>query len=152
MKLLVPAAIGGAMLLIAAAAYLAIPKETVPSLMGEDVAQIRRDALAQFPIGTPVEVAAAGLVANGFACDVAPRSVENVTAGVILCNSNGRSGGFSSAVFITVIARSGALTDLAVSNGPYSREASALATFDAAARRTAGGVAASRGPARDAGH
>jgi hypothetical protein len=136
-KARVPVAIGGATLLVAAAVYLASPKQAVPSLMGEDVAQIRRDALAQFPIGTPVEVVAAGLVANGFACDVAPRSVENVTAGVVLCDSNGRSGGFSSAVFITVIARSGALTDLAVSNGPYSREASALATFDAVARRRA---------------
>ena len=141
MKPLVPVAIGGAMLLVAAAAYLAAPKDAVPSLMGDDVGQIRRDALKQFPIGTPVEVVAAGLVANGFACDVAPRSVENVTVGVVLCNSNGRSGGFSSAVFITVIARSGALTDLAVSNGPYSREASALAIFDKTTRSPAGGTA-----------
>ena len=130
----VPVAIGVATLLLAAAAWLAMPKDRAPSLMGEDVGRIRADALTQFPVGTPVEVVAAGLVGEGFSCDIVPRSVENVTAGVALCNSNGRSGGFSSAVFITVIARSCALTDLAVSNGPYSREASALATFDAAAR------------------
>jgi hypothetical protein len=140
-KPLVSVAIGSATLLVAAASYLAMPKDRIPSLMGEDVDQIRRDALLQFPIGTAVEVVAAGLVANGFACDIAPRPVENVTAGVVLCNSNGRSGGFSSAVFITVIARSGALTDLAVSNGPYSPEASALATFDEIGRRPAGEAA-----------
>ena len=147
MKLGVPVAVAVALVLVAAAACLAVPKEIVPSLMGEDVARIRRDAMTQFPIGTPVEVVAAGLIANGFACEVVPRSVENVTAGVVLCNSNGRSGGFSSAVFITVIARSGALTDLAVSNGPYSREASALANFSEPARTPAGRATTSRDPA-----
>lgn len=146
MKFGVPVAVGAATLLVAAAAWLAVPRDSVPSLMGEDVGRIRTDALTQFPIGTPVEVVAAGLIANGFACDIVPRSVENVTAGVVLCNSNGRSGGFSSAVFITVIARSGALTDLAVSNGPYSREASALAIFEEAARAPAGRVTQPRDP------
>lgn len=129
MNLRVPGTVGFAVLLIAAAAYMAVPKESVPTLMGENVGQIRKDALAQFPIGTPVEIVATGLIANGFACDLAPRFVENVTTSVVLCNSNGRSGGLSSAVFITVIARSGALTDFAVSNGPYSQEASALASL-----------------------
>ena len=144
----VPIAIGVATLLVAAAAAgLAMPKDRAPSLMGEDVGRIRTDALTQFPIGTPVEVVAAGLVDQGFVCDIVPRSVENVTAGVVRCDSNGRSGGFSSAVFITVIARSGALTDLAVSNGPYSREASALATFDETTKGSRGGAAKPRDPA-----
>lgn len=89
----------------------------VPSLDGGDLGRIRDEALALYPVGTPVEVVERGLTAARFACGVTSQPVENVTAPVLFCRSNGRSGGTSAAVFITVVSRSAALTDFGVSDG-----------------------------------
>lgn len=94
-------------------------------LTGSDFGMIRRGALAEHPIGSKIADVAVAIGKLGFACRYRPQLIENTTAPLVLCRSSGLGATVSSRLDLTLVARNGTLTDIAVSNGLDGLEASA---------------------------
>ncbi len=94
-------------------------------LMGEDFGRLRREALDLFTRGQPVVAVKDGLTALGFACAPAHRLPPNINAPSIECDSAGRGYPEVSRMEVTVMARNGAMSDIAIGNGIDPYEASA---------------------------
>lgn len=99
------------------------PKD-VP-LLGDDMSQMRREALAMFPPGEKAETVVVALKALGFHCSPARRLVPNINAPFVQCDSAGRNYPFGSRYEITVMTRNGVVADLGIGNGLDGFEASA---------------------------
>lgn len=94
-------------------------------LTGSDFGLIRRQALAEHPIGSRIEDVADAVGALGFACRRRSHLIENTTAPTVFCRSMGRGATVSSRLNLTLVARNGTLTDIAVNDGLDELEASA---------------------------
>ncbi len=93
--------------------------------VGSDFGLIRRETLSEYPIGSKVGEVAQAIEALGFSCQYRPHLIENTTAPTVTCRSNGRSPTPMSRLDLVLVARNGALTDVAVSDGLDGVEASA---------------------------
>ncbi len=94
-------------------------------MTGTDFGAIRREALALHPIGSKIGAVADTMDRLGFRCYARVHTIENITAPSVVCDSNGRGGFTSSRIAVVLIARNGALTDVAVSDGFDPLEADA---------------------------
>ena len=94
-------------------------------LMGEDFGRLRQEALDLFTRGEPVVAVKDGLKALGFECAPAHRLAPNINAPTIECDSAGRGYPEVSRMEVTVMARNGAMSDIAIGNGLDAFEASA---------------------------
>lgn len=121
--------IGGAAVLVVVGAGLAGTLSDGGSadhkLMGEDFGRLRREALELFTRGQPVVAVKDGLKALGFQCAPAHRLAANINAPSIECDSAGRGYPKVSRMELTVMARNGAMSDIAIGNGLDPFEASA---------------------------
>ncbi len=86
-------------------------------LSGNDFGRMRLQALDMFPRGSPISGAAAGLSALGFRCTPARHMLANINAPSVECDSAGRGYPSTSRMQITVMARNGMVSDVAVGNG-----------------------------------
>lgn len=94
-------------------------------LMGEDFGRLRREALDLFTRGQPVMAVKDGLNALGFQCAPAHRPAANINAPTLQCDSAGRGYPEVPRMEVTVMARNGAMSDIAIGNGIDPFEASA---------------------------
>lgn len=94
-------------------------------LIGDDLGRLRREALDLFPRGKPVGQVAQGLKALGFRCSPTKIVLANISAPTIACDSAGRGYPTTPRIEITIIARNGALADIAVGDGLHSLQADA---------------------------
>lgn len=94
-------------------------------LIGEDFGRLRREALDLFTRGQPVVEVKEGLTALGFQCAPTRRLAANINAPSVECDSAGRGYPAMSRMEVTVMARNGAMSDIAVGNGIDPFEASA---------------------------
>lgn len=94
-------------------------------MMGTDFGAIRREALGLHPIGSQIAAVAQTMTDLGFRCYNRIQVLDNITAPSVVCDSNGRGEFTSSRISVVLIARNGALTDVAVSDGFDPLEASA---------------------------
>lgn len=121
--------IGGAgtLLLIGAGLLLTVGGRGQPDrkLIGDDFGRLRREALDLFTRGQPVVEVKDGLTALGFQCAPAHRLPANINAPSIECDSAGRGYPEMSRMEVTVMARNGTMSDIAVGNGIDPFEASA---------------------------
>ena len=92
---------------------------------GRDYGLIRREALAEYPIGSKASDVAQAIEALGFSCRYRPHLIENTTAPTASCMSGSHSATPMPRLTFVLIARNGALTDIAISNGLDGVEASA---------------------------
>ena len=97
----------------------------VHKLTSEDFGQLRREALDLFPRGSPIHDASAGLTGLGFRCAPARHMMANINAPSVECDSAGRGYPTASRIQITVMARNGMVSDIAVGNGfdPFQADA-----------------------------
>jgi hypothetical protein len=86
-------------------------------LLGSDFGSLRREALKMFPRGSPLAAASQGLQALGFQCTVANHLMANINAPSVQCESAGRGYPTSSRLQVTVMARNGMVSDIAIGNG-----------------------------------
>ncbi len=86
-------------------------------LHGSDFGALRRDALDLFPRGSPIAAAAEGLKALGFQCAPARHPLANINAPSVQCDSAGSGYPQWSRLQVTVMARNGTVSDIAVGNG-----------------------------------
>ena len=93
------------------------PPADVAKLTGQDFGSLRRQALVLFPRGLPIADAARGLVVLGFKCTPARHLIANINAPSVECDSAGRGYPNASRTQITVMARNGTVSDIAVGNG-----------------------------------
>ena len=94
-------------------------------LIGSDFGLIRRQALSEHPIGSRIDEVADAFGKLGFSCRFRPHLIEDTTTPTVLCRSTGQGTTLSSRLDLTLVARNGTLTDIAVSNGLDGLQASA---------------------------
>lgn len=94
-------------------------------VLGSDFGLIRREALAEYPIGSKVGDVAQAMEALGFTCHYHPHLIENTTAPTATCTSDGRTVKPMPRLNLVLVARNGTLTDVVISNGLDGLEASA---------------------------
>lgn len=119
-KVMAVAGAAGAVLVIIACTMLyagGAGTPTATALIGEDFGQLRREALGLFPRGKPVREVKDALTTMGFRCAPMHRPLANINAAAVECDSAGRGYPLASRTEVTVMARNGALSDIAVGNG-----------------------------------
>lgn len=95
------------------------------ALIGEDFGRLRREALDLFTRGQPVVEVSKGLKALGFQCAPAHRLAANINAPIVECDSAGRGYPEVARMEVTVMARNGTMSDIAIGNGIDPFEANA---------------------------
>ena len=118
-------ALGGGGLVYNFGRHRASETTTAVPLSGGDFGHMRFEALDLFPRGSPISAAAAGLSALGFKCAPARHMLANINAPSVECDSAGRGYPVASRTQITVMARNGMVSDIAVGNGydPFHADA-----------------------------
>lgn len=103
------------------------PQETTAQALskGSDFGLIRRQALVEHPIGSQIGDVAKAFEALGFSCKFRPHVIDNITAPTVVCRSHALGKSVMPRLDVVLVARNGALTDIAVSNGLDGVEASA---------------------------
>ena len=86
------------------------------ALMVGDFADLRREALDLMPRGSRLDAAERKLTSIGFSCSGTPHGLPNVNGPSLVCSSNGRGYPVSPQINLTVMSRSGLVSDYEVWN------------------------------------